>query len=188
MNTAPSLTVRAAVARQRLADLERRGAAATGAESRLLKSALKELDQALEELKTASEQLYSMMDELATTRHDAELRDRQFDELREVLPVPCILMDDVGLIVTANGAASELLNVAQRHLHGKPLMLFVGERDAFFSALTTARQVKETLKTEIVIRPRERKPRPMVAQLSQLEHRAQWCWFFQEPLPQAEVN
>lgn len=181
MNTVQTLTVRAAVARQRLADLERRGATVTGVESRILKSALKELDLALEELKTASEQLYTMMDQLAVTRREAELRDRQFDELRDVMPVPCVLMDDGGFIVNANGAASELLNVAPRHLNGKPLLLFVAQRDAYFNVVSTARQVKETVKTEITIRPRERKPRVMNAQISQLEHRAQWCWFFQEP-------
>jgi PAS domain-containing protein len=181
MNTAQSLTVRAAVARQRLADLERRGASATGSEARLLKVALKELDLVLEELKTASEQLYGMMDELAATRHDADLRDRQFDELREILPVSCVLMDDGGLIVTANGAASELLNVATRHLHGKPLLLFINEREAYFNVIATARQVKSRLKADITIRPRERKPRVMTAQISLLEHRALWCWFFQEP-------
>jgi PAS domain-containing protein len=181
MNTAQSLTVRAAVARQRLADLERRGANMTGNESRILKSALKELDLALEELKTASEQLYRMMDELALTRRDADLRDRQFDELRELMPIPCVLTDDGGLITSANVSASELLNVASRHLHGKPLLLFVGERDAFFAMYNRARQLKEALKGDITIRPRERKPRMMAAQLSQLEHRAQWCWFFHEP-------
>jgi PAS domain-containing protein len=174
------------VARQRLADLERRGSVLSGTESRILKSALKELDMALEELKTASEQLYGMMDELAALRHAAELRERQFDELRQALPVPCILADDAGVIVAANLAASELLNVAERHLHGKPLLLFIGERDAFFNTINTARQVKETVKAEVIIRPRERKPRPMAVQLSQIENRSAWCWFFQDLPAQAK--
>jgi len=180
MDTRESLTVRTVTALQRLADLEERGRALPGPKAGVLKTALRELETALEELRRASEQLNVMVDEIAEARSSARKVEAEFDSFRELLPVGCVVTDRQGQIISANVTAGELLNVAPRHLAGKPLSLYVAQRDQFFSMLNELRFTSEKVRGELVVRPRERKPRNMSVQLGQLGDCDQLCWFFQE--------
>jgi PAS domain-containing protein len=186
MDTRESLTVRTVTALQRLADLEDRGRAVTGPRAALLKSALRELETALEELRTASEQLNEAMDDMAGVRFRSQKIDAEYREFREVLPLSCILSDDSGQILEANEAAGALLNVAARHLHGKPLALYMTQREQFFAMVNAARRVDAQLEEMLIVRPRERKPRAMVVHVCHLKEADRLCWFFQEPrVPEA---
>jgi PAS domain-containing protein len=183
MDMRESLTVRTVTALQRLADLENRGRNLTGPKAGVLKTALHELETSLEELRVASEQLNELMDDVAEVREDANRLEAQFTEFRDALPVSCVLTDQTGQITNANTAAGELLNVAPRHLAGKPLSLYMTERDQFFTLLNGARLAMEPARGELMVRPRERKPRVMTVQLGQLREGDRLCWFFQDVPP-----
>jgi PAS domain-containing protein len=180
MDTRESLTLRTVTAIQRLADLEMKGKDLTGPKGGVVRTALRELEMALEELRVASEQLNQTVDEIATARADVARSDRMFHEFREMLPVASFITDPQGTIADANAAAGELLNVAPRHLGGKPLALYMTDRDRFFALLSPANLATgET--AELIIRPRERKPRPMLVNVGSFDETNQLCWFFREP-------
>ena len=187
MDTRESLTVRTVTALQRLADLEHRGRSLDGPKAAVLKTALRELETALEELRVASEQLNAMVDEMAEARLDAEKIEAEFSEFREMLPVPALLTDGDGKILQANRAAGDLLNVAPRHLVGKPLPLYIVDRDRFFSMLNGTRVIGELTRGELGIRPRERKPRRVTAHIGPLRDTGELCWFLQEAAAPAGV-
>jgi PAS domain-containing protein len=183
MDMRESLTVRTVTALQRLADLEERGKTLAGPRAGVLKTTLRELESALEELRVASEQLNVMVDEMAHARLQAKKIEVEFGEFRNLLPVGCIVTDSQGRIVDANVPAGELLNVAPRHLTGKPLSLYMVERDRFFSMLNGLPFTAERVQGELAVRPRERKPRMMSVQLGRLANSDQLYWFFQEAAP-----
>ena len=180
MDMRESLTVRTVTALQRLADLEERGKTLSGPRAGVLKTALQELESALEELRVASEHLNTMVDEMTEARSDAKKIEAEFGEFRNLLPVGCVTTDTQGHIVDANTTAGEILNVAPRHLAGKPLSLYMVERDRFFSMLNGSRFTTERVRGELAVRPRERKPRMMAVQLGHAAKSDQLYWFFQE--------
>jgi PAS domain-containing protein len=180
MDTRESLTVRTVTALQRLADLEDRGRTVTGPRAALLKTALRELETALEELRTASEQLNEAMDDMAGVRFNSQKIGAEFREFRDALPLACVISDDTGQIVEANEPAGTLLNVAPRHLQGKPLALYMAQREQFFAMVTAARRVEGSLEETLTVRPRERKPRQMAVQVCLLKEADRLCWFFQD--------
>jgi PAS domain-containing protein len=178
MDMRESLSVRTVTALRRLAALEEKGKTLTEPKSSVLKTALRELEGALEELRVASEQLNELVDQMAEVRTDAAKVEARYTEFRNVLPIACICTDRDGQITDANTAAGELLNVAPRHLLGKPLSLYMIDRDRFFSMLNGVRLARERVRGDLGIRPRERKPRAMAAQLTQAED--EFFWFFSE--------
>ena len=178
MDIRESLTVRTVTALQRLADLEERGRTVTGPKAGILKSALRELESALHELRVASEQLNVMVDEIAEARSNAAQLEEDFDHFRRLLPVACLLTDRAGHILDANPAAGEMLNVTPRHLVGKPLSLFIVDRDHFFTIVNGLRFSTGTLKTDLAVRPRERKPRKLTVELAPHGRADQLYWFF----------
>jgi PAS domain-containing protein len=181
MDIRETLTIRTVSALQRLADLEERGRTLAGPKAAVLKTALRELEGALEELRVATDQLNETVDEMAGARFEAKQLDAEFTAFRDVLPVGCIITDSAGGIVSANAMAGELLNVAPRHLAGKPLSLYMVDRERFFGMLSTLRITRETLREALGVRPRERKPRTMLIQLSQIQDGQRLYWFLQEP-------
>jgi PAS domain-containing protein len=166
-------------AERRLEQLERRGESIAGSEARVVKTVLAELKTSIDALRVASEQLHSLADELALARQEGRAMAAEYAEFRELLPVPCIVTDESGLVESANAVASELLNVSQRHLMGKPLALFVTDRAKFFQIVADVRAAGGPARAELTIRPRERKPRSFAVQVTRLTGCSRWCWFFQ---------
>jgi PAS domain-containing protein len=188
MDLRESLTVRTVSAMRRLADLEQKGKNLPEPKSSVLRTALRELENALEELRVASEQLNVMIDEMAEARSGAHRVEAQFNEFRNLLPIGCVITDADGQISGANVAAGDLLNVAPRHLIGKPLSLYMVDRDRFFTMINGARLAHERLKGELAVRPRERRPRMMGVQLGQTAKGEELVWFFQETFGEAAVS
>jgi PAS domain-containing protein len=185
MDIRETLTMRTVTALQRLADLEERGRALAGPKAAVLRTALRELESALEELRVATEQLNEMVDEMSGARLEAKQIESQFTVFRNLLPLGCIITDAEGVIAAANSIAGDLLNVAPRHLAGKPLALYMVDRDRFFGMLSTLRLTRETVKKDLGVRPRERKPRPMNVHLTQIPDTPELYWFLQEPVAAA---
>jgi PAS domain-containing protein len=182
MDTLQILTLKTATAMGRLADLQRRADHAPEKASPVIRPALRELTTALEELQVANEHLQGQVDELASARWTAASAQQQLDEFANALPTPCLWTDITGVIADGNEAACALLNISKQRLGGKPLMLFVTDREALFAALRTLREgAAQTVEAEMVVRPRERRPRKLRLRGCRLQHDLRCVWFLQEP-------
>src|SRR5918992_2307254 len=155
-----SLTVRTTAALGRLAELQRHAEQVPPGSIPLVKRALRELSAALEELRVVNEELQMRVTDLAAARAETDEVRRRSDEFVQVMPVPCLWTDAGGVILEANEAAAALLNVARPRLAGKPLLLFLADRQPFFDALGALKAPGGVVELELVVRPRERRPRP----------------------------
>lgn len=101
-----------------------------------------ELQTAIEELEVTQEELSTQNEKLLSTRNDAEMQRRRYQDLFEFAPDGYLVTDLKGVIIEGNQAAAALLGLAQPALAGEPLMGFLLEhrRDSFRARL-------ETLKT-----------------------------------------
>lgn len=114
----------------------------------LLLDCLAQLQVALEELYVAEQELCQQNEELIAARLVAEAERKRYQELFEFAPDGYLVTDIHGTIHEVNRATAELLNVAQKHLMGKPLTTFVleEERKAFrfmLNQLQTVNRVQE---------------------------------------------
>ncbi|HEY7498845.1 MAG TPA: PAS domain-containing protein [Vicinamibacterales bacterium] len=176
---AHSLVARAAAAQKRLALLEGRVDVGSKPSAEMMKAALRELGEVLDALRVATEQLHAASDDLMAARRDAVAHAERYRELHEGLPVPCILTDPEACVDEANGHAAALLNVARPYLTGKPLLLFMPERDQYFRMLERIR-VDGSTTDRATLRPRDRKPRTVSIGVTALANQARWCWVFSE--------
>jgi PAS domain-containing protein len=186
MDTLQILTLKTATAMGRLADLQRRADHAPEKASPVIKPALRELTAALEELQVANEHLQAQLEELTGARWDALNVQQRMDEFADIVPAACVWTDVAGVIEDGNQAACALLNISRQRLAGKPLMLFVTDRDALFAALHSLRDgTAASVEAEMVVRPRERRPRKLHVTGKRLEHDLRCVWFLQDtpPLP-----
>jgi PAS domain-containing protein len=182
MDTIQILTLRTSTALGKLADLQRRADGATEKMAPVIKPALKELTGALEELQVANEHLQSQVDELASARWKVSTAEQRLEEFANAVPVPCVWTDAAGVIDDGNAAACALLNISRQRLPGKPLMLFITDRDALFAAMETLRRSGQsgTVELELTVRPRERRPRISRVIGHTTEHDPRWTWFIQD--------
>jgi two-component system cell cycle sensor histidine kinase/response regulator CckA len=185
MDTLQSRTFRTTSAFGRLADLQRRADRLPETPAAVTKSALHELTKALEELRVANEELQALVQELSASRLEAAESSRLMDEFANAVPTPVIWTDWSGVITKANEQASRLLNIGRGHLIGKPLMLFVTDREALFGALRTVsdRESAPAVDVDVTVRPRERRPRTMTLCARRLERDGRCVWFVHEPVP-----
>ena len=175
MNPIHALTARAAAASTRLLELEQKSERAG-----VTAVAVRELHSALEDLRAAIGQLNDLSERLAAAKTDAQAAHTQYDELLEAMPTACVFTDEAGTVISANAAAGELFNTSGRHLRGKPLLLFVSDRDRFGRLLNTTRVETVAGVGELTIRPRDRKPRRLAVQVEHLRAHQSRCWFFTE--------
>jgi PAS domain-containing protein len=183
MGTLHNLTLRTATAVGRLAELQRRADRVVEKPSLLAKSALAELSTALEMLQVANEALQAQLDDLATAREQASSTQRALDDFSNAMPMVVLWTDTDGVIQKGNDAASQLLNIGTHHLQGKPLMLFVTDREVLFAALRSLSEGNggPLVNVEVTVRPRERRPRKMQLSGRRLQQDARCVWFLHEP-------
>jgi PAS domain-containing protein len=171
--------MRAAAAQKTLNELERRLDQREGRLRSSMTSALKELSDVLEALQVASEQLNTFSDALAFARSEAVALAERYRELHEGLPLPCVLTNDSGNVDEANSLAATLLNVARPYLPGKPLLLFLPEREQYFQFIESLQRVGNAA-GRAQLRPRDRKPREVQINANALPHQSRWCWVFSD--------
>jgi PAS domain-containing protein len=176
---AQALTARAATARRRLAAFEGRQVTGAHPSADGMKAAMREVSDLLEELRVATEQLYAASDDLALARREAIANAERYRELHEGLPLPCILTNESGDVDEANTLAATLLNVARPYLAGKPLLLFLPEREQYFGMLDRVR-TEGSAGERLMVRPRDRRPRQVRIDVTALPHQLRWCWVFSE--------
>ena len=129
------LQAQTSAAEERLAALFDRLSRDAAADAELPASSLDELRNALEELKTATEQLAIAADAVAALRREAAQDAERYRDLFQQLAVPCIVTSEDGRIADANRLGSKLLNVGSPYFKGKPLFLYLPQRDTFFDLM-----------------------------------------------------
>jgi len=181
MNMIQSLSLRTAAALVRLADLQRRAERVAQGQVSLIRPALRELSGALEELQVANEHLQGQVEELATVKRELEMHQVLLGGLQDALPLGCLQSDDQGIVSIANVRAASLFNVARDRLVGKPLMLFVSDRQALFDALAALRDpAVTTLDLTLTIRTRERHPRRAAIAVRRIPSDPRLWWFLSD--------
>jgi two-component system, OmpR family, sensor histidine kinase VicK len=153
-----ALELQLASALNRFAALQRR-AESPKEPVHVLHKALAELSVALEEVRVAQEQLVEGRSRMEMLQEQVRREAERYWQLFDEIPLPYIVTRADTVIVEANKAGSELLNVSQRFLVGKALSVFVCENRGAFLA-QAARLAAEASHSEITIklRPRERAP------------------------------
>lgn len=121
---------------------------------------LAELAATLEDLQITHEELNSQNEELSAMQAALVQERGQYRELFEFAPDGYLVTDEEGVIVSANRPAATLLNVPQRYLVGKPLIVFVvtGDRQAFHSRLTQVRNGQRIHNWRVQLQPRYETP------------------------------
>lgn len=99
-----------------------------------------ELATAYEELQVAGEELRAQQDELAQLAHARRLARWQHERLLALLPVPVLVTDTRGLIISVNASAATALGGSVNWILRKPLAAFVdtGDRSEIRTVLSQA--------------------------------------------------
>lgn len=114
-----------------------------------LPSVTAETDAALEDLQMIYEQMQTTLDAAGVVEKVLIQQNQQIIEAYEYyydlfqsLPIAYLVTDAEGVILHANQAIADLLKVPQRYLIGKPLILYIAERDRpdFYLKLTQVSQ------------------------------------------------
>lgn len=132
---------------------------AAGADD-LLPRAFEELHASIEELKVAEEELRIQCDELAASRHIAEVNKQRYQDIFEFAPDGNAICNGAGLIREVNRAAARLFNTTHALAVGKPMAAFVApsHRQTFRSCLRDAEVTGIAQTCEIEIHPRSQTP------------------------------
>nr|WP_242035759.1 MULTISPECIES: ATP-binding protein [unclassified Leptolyngbya] len=114
----------------------------------------------MEELQVSQEFLHQQNEELAAAYEALAAEQRRYQELFEFAPDGYLITDTEGKIQEANRAASTLLNVPQKYLVGKPLAIYVPEKERqdFRSQLAQMPQVERLQEWTVCLQPRHKHP------------------------------
>lgn len=145
---------------QRAQQLYQCAGEASDGQPQILVESLEQLRIALEELYVAEEELRHQNEQLMAARQAAEAERQRYQELFEFAPDGYLVSDIHGTIREANRAAALLLNIAQKHLVGKPLASFVPDdyRRGFRSMLNQLHVVNRVQEWEMRLCGREDTP------------------------------
>ncbi len=126
----------------------------------LLPLAFKELGIVSEELQVAVEELQVQNAQLEAARKALEVESQRYQELFEFAPYGYLITDAEGTIQETNRVAAKLLNVSQRFLVGKPVLVFVAEDEhqAFHAQITQLQQSEEVKEWVLSLCARDRQP------------------------------
>ena len=126
-----------------------------------------EMDAALDELHLIYEEMQTKLDAAEVITEELFGQHQQltadyyhYYNLFHDLPIAYLIADPYGLIIEANQAASQLLNVPQQYLSHKPLALYVAESDRlnFRTRLNQLSQNQETQVWQLNLCPRDGQP------------------------------
>jgi PAS domain-containing protein len=104
----------------------------------------------------------------------------RWEHLFELVPGPCILTDQQGLIINANRAAGLLLNVSVTALHQRQLRVFTEPGENFQALLHSLSTGHGQLRATLTLRPREQGPfeTDVIVAPHSPNTNALWLWFF----------
>jgi len=126
----------------------------------VMPTALKELGLVCEELQVALEALQQQNEELHLAQVALEVQKLRYQELFDLAPNAYLVTDEQGIIQEANHIAATTLNVPQRFLIGKPLVIFIAEekRQLFHDQLTELPEVDNKTRLRFRLLPRNLQP------------------------------
>jgi two-component system, cell cycle sensor histidine kinase and response regulator CckA len=130
----------------------------------LQNEAITEFSITLEELHVTTEELQAQNEELLNSRQALELERQRYQELFDFAPDGYLVTDVQGVIQQANRAATEMLNLDQNLMVGKPLIVFVDKVDqtVFHTQLDEMIQRGQSLiNWELNLKPRDKPPFPV---------------------------
>ncbi|MBW4540314.1 MAG: response regulator [Myxacorys chilensis ATA2-1-KO14] len=129
--------------------------------------AWQEIDAALEDLHTIYEQMQVNLEAIEITQEDLLQQNQQatagyyhYRDLFQSSPIAYLTTNTDGAILEANRAIAQLLNVPERYLARKPLVLYVaeGDRSAFRTRLNQLSQQHGTQVWQMNVCPRNGQP------------------------------
>lgn len=111
-----------------------------------LDAVLEDLQVSYEEMQTNLEAAEIVQEGLLQQIQQIAQRYYHYHNLFQTLPIAYLAADEDGVIVEANETIAQLLNVPQRHLAGKPFILYLSEdsHSAFRDRLSELSQWKKT--------------------------------------------
>ncbi|MEH2325917.1 MAG: ATP-binding protein [Nostoc sp.] len=131
----------------------------------LVATVLQEVYLALEELQIANEDLQQQNEQLSKSQQLLVAQSQRYQELFEQVPDAYFVTDAKGVIHEANSAATTLLNISKSFLLGKPIAIYVIQKEiiAFHLKLTYLRDHAEIpdwkmQEWEVNVRPRNKTP------------------------------
>lgn len=134
--------------------------------SSLITDSVRALELALEDLRAAQQALLVRRETLESTRALVQTEREMYWQLFDALPEPYLVTRADSVIMDANRAAAELLNISQRFLSGKALSIFVcRDRARFLSDAAHVAANGEPAVLKFAVRPRERAPFDVVARV-----------------------
>lgn len=147
--------------RQQLAVLRGEDVAAWGA-----------VDAALEDLQVTCEQMQTSLDLREVAQEDLFQQKQYYQDLFQFFPIASLITDANGVILEANRAIAQLLNISPSYLVGKPLIVFVPKSDyplvdprnnrtIFRTHLNQLSQSAGTQVWRMSLCPRDREPIPV---------------------------
>lgn len=136
--------------------------------------ALHELERALEEVRVAQEQIIENRGRMEGMQQELTQQYRKYWELFDEMPQAYVVTRPDTTITEANKAAAELLNVSQRFLVGKTLSVFVCENRSSFLEESSGATAGSRLDLKFRLRPRERAPMDVSAQVTAGEDSLRW--------------
>ena len=142
---------------------------ATDQEARaLLSEGLEELATAFEELSVAQEELRVQNESLVEAEAETGAERERYQRLFDDAPSGYLVSDGEGVILHANRAAGDLLNIPPKFLQGKPLTVFVTpvDRTIFLNLLTGLQTGQPGRMRVLRVQPRPEGSDPRVAELT----------------------
>jgi PAS domain S-box-containing protein len=149
--------------------------AATLADGERFGAELESLQTRLVELEVAYQELEEQNDELLSTREALENQRHRYLRLFDEAPFGYLVTDFQGVVEEANRAAASLLGIAQPHLAGKPILVYLQpqDRSTIRDLIAQARAGELAGELEVRIKPRHGKPfAAMVTAVRDLEGRS----------------
>jgi PAS domain-containing protein len=151
---------------------------------------LRVIEKALPDPPNALAQVTKLVGELLIELHRTEdayaalraqvatISERRVD-LLNALPIPCLLTDVDGVVVEANRKAFDALNSSERHLLGRPVVLWFKDRDVAASVVSGLRWTGDAMHREMLLTPREHRSRrvSVVVQRAAGTEPPLWRWF-----------
>jgi PAS domain S-box-containing protein len=121
---------------------------------------LQEMDATLEDLQVIYEQMQTSLEAAEVVEAELFQQKQHYQNLFQFSPIAYLLTDADGVILEANQAIAHLLNVPPISLAGKPLAVFVAERDraAFRTRLHWLSQSTGTQVWQMSLCPRSGEP------------------------------
>jgi PAS domain S-box-containing protein len=127
------------------------------------------IDAALEDLRVTYEQMRTNLETIEVVQEELLQKNQYYQDLFQLFPIASSVTDANGVILEANQAVAQLLNVSRRYLIGKPLTMFVamsdspsGElrsnRTAFRTHLNRLSRCSDTQIWQTTLCPRNREP------------------------------